>query len=62
VLAILAHRDAAFTARGAGLARIELVRRSLLMRGAPAFARYLALLAAVHRREAAIASAPLRRP
>ena len=60
VLAVAAHRDAALAAGGAGLARVELVGRALLVRGAPALAGDLALLAPIHRREAAIAAAAAR--
>ena len=48
VLAILADRDTALAARGASFARVEFVRRALLVRGTTALARNFALLAAVH--------------
>src|SRR5260221_345803 len=61
VLAILAHGDATLSARGARLARVELVRRSLLMRGTPALAGDLPLLGSVHGGKSAIATRT-RRP
>jgi hypothetical protein len=56
VLAVLADRHAALAARRAGFARVELVGRALLVRRATALAGDLALLAPIHRREAAIAA------
>src|SRR6185437_6827579 len=55
VLAVPTHRHAALAARLAGFAGIEFVRGAFGVRRTATLARDLALLRAVHRREAAVA-------
>src|SRR5690348_6907282 len=54
VLAVAADGHAALAARGARLARVELVRRALLVRGTTTLAGDLTLLLTIHGCEAAV--------
>jgi hypothetical protein len=58
VLAIAAHRNAAFAAGFARFARVEFVRRSFGVSGLTALAGDFLLFLAVHRGEASIAACP----